>query len=369
MKNGLEHRLPQYEPLWGEWYADSFLGESSRGAMFRLKDRHGRRSALRVMTVDSNYSGRSLSSMTSAALERINSMLPLAGEAYLVSCRNFTVKNIGGGTPTAADILVQTDEVYPADIYGGEQLPYVQARKLADNICRGIRNAHAKGFTFGDICPDNICIDLENHYCLDAPGSCNPLRPDQAYCAPETAGERYDKFRADIYSFGILLYELFSGGMLPLQYKGMSREEAIVRRQSGEAFGPPAGAPPELQRVIMKACMAHPESRYRSIDEMYRDLRALPVDHIPAAYEQDYRPRHMHKKQPVREHTRHEHHTQERYHEQHHEHRSVNREHHEPVQEDEHESQSMKIYVMVLLYMLLAAGIGFLIFAIFRLAS
>lgn len=360
MRNGLENRLSQYEPLWGEWYVDSFLWENSRGTMFRLKDRHGRKSALKVMTIDANYSGRTLTALTSAALERINSMLPLAGEAYLVSCRNFSVKNIGAGTPSAADILVQTDEVFPADIYGGEQLSYMQARKLADNICRGIRHAHAKGFTFGAICPDNICMDTEGHYCLDAPSSCNPETPDPAYCAPETAGERYDKYRADIYSFGIVLYELFSGGMLPLQYKGMSREEAIVRRQSGEAFSPPTGAPPELQRIIMKACMAHPESRYRTIEEMYRELRALTVDHIPETYEQSIPRRQKHEQ--THEHRAEQHHEN---HEHHSEHRTKQKQK-KRKSADIGESKGMRIYVMVLLYMLLVAAIGFLIFAIFR---
>ena len=350
MDKSLERRLSGYEPLWDEWFVDSFMWEDDLGSMFSLKDKNGRKSAVRVLTVDSTVCGRPLSELTAAAIKRINARLPLAGEAFLVSARNFTVKNIEniGAPPVAADILVQTDDYRPLENDG--QIPYVTARKLADNICRGIRTAHRKGFTFGDICPKNIRVDSEGHFCMDAPCTYLPALADPTYSAPETFSEDYDHFKADIYAFGLMLYQLFNGGLLPLQKEGESLENAVKARLEGQPFDPPAGAPPDLGRFIMKCCMAHPESRFSDMDEVYRELSSLPIDSIPPRYEECYVPKDKRgaaeKKMPEPE----------------------------PVQpkitenmpiSEEKESRGMRLYVLVLLYMLLVAGGAFLIYSIF----
>lgn len=350
MDKSLERRLSGYEPLWDEWFVDSFMWEDALGSMFSLKDKNGRKSAVRVLTVDSTSCGRPLSELTAAAIKRINARLPLAGEAFLVSARNFTVKNIEniGAPPVAADILVQTDDYRPLENDG--QMPYVTARKLADNICRGIRTAHRKGFTFGDICPKNIRVDSEGHFCMDAPCTYLPALADPTYSAPETFSEDFDKFRADIYSFGLMLYQLFNGGLLPLQKEGESLENAVKARLECQPFDPPAGAPPDLGRFIMKCCMAHPESRFSDMDEVYRELSSLPIDSIPPRYEECYVPKDKRgaaeKKMPEPE----------------------------PIQpkitenmpiSEEKESRGMRLYVLVLLYMLLVAGGAFLIYSIF----
>ncbi|WP_024856769.1 protein kinase domain-containing protein [Ruminococcus albus] len=350
MDKSLERRLSGYEPLWDEWFVDSFMWEDDLGSMFSLKDKNGRKSAVRVLTVDSTSCGRPLSELTAAAIKRINARLPLAGEAFLVSARNFTVKNIEniGATPVAADILVQTDDYRPFE--NDCQMPYVTARKLADNICRGIRTAHRKGFTFGDICPKNIRVDSEGHFCMDAPCTYLPALADPTYSAPETFSEDFDKFRADIYSFGLMLYQLFNGGLLPLQKEGESLENAVKARLEGQPFDPPAGAPPDLGRFIMKCCMAHPESRFSDMDEVYRELSSLPIDSIPPRYEECYVPKDkrgaaenkMPETKPVQPKI------------------TENM----PISEEK-ESRGMRLYVLVLLYMLLVAGGAFLIYSIF----
>ncbi|MBQ9543244.1 protein kinase [Ruminococcus sp.] len=360
MDNGLERRMSNYEPLWNEWYIDSFAGENPTGVMYRLKDKNGRKSAVRVLTVDSRVSKRPLSELTSAAIGRINDKMRLAGEAFIVSARNFTVKNHEniGSAPVAADILVQTDEYEPLSaITAKGQLPYMTARKLADNICRGLRTAHKAGFTFGDICPENIWVDSEGHFCLDAPCTFDPKRADPTYAAPETQTEGFDPYKADIYSYGLVLYRIFNGGLLPLQQPDGDPAEAVRARMNGAAFDPPRGAPPELQRFIMQCCMAHPETRYESMDEVYRVLRQLTVDHVPTEYEECNfcdicTPTPRPKKQivhPVSQPKEFQ----------------PNQPQTEEQPREIKESKGMKLYVMVLLYILLFAGVGFLLFSIF----
>ncbi|MBQ8965787.1 protein kinase [Ruminococcus sp.] len=355
----LERRLSNYQPLWNEWYIDSFLGESSSAAVYRLKDKNGRKSAVRVLTIDTRRQGGHLAELTAAAVKRINDKLPLAGESFIVSARNYIIKNHEniGGAPVAADILVQTDEYEPlSKLTAQGQLPYVTARKLADNLCRGIRTAHKAGFTFGDISTDNIWTDSERHFCIDAPCTFDPAHPDLTYAAPETQNDSYDPRKADIYSYGLVLYRIFNGGLLPLQHEGESDEQATKARLSGEAFDPPRGAPPELARFIMQCCMAHPETRYESMDEVYRVLSQLTIDRVPTEYEACYvcDPCSSHKKAEEQELPAP---TEET---------APAAVHRQPPEEGEfRESKGMRLYVMVLLYMLLVAGTGFLFYSIF----
>ncbi|MCR5021238.1 protein kinase [Ruminococcus sp.] len=354
MDKSLERRMSVYEPLWDEWFVDSFMWEDDLGSMFSLKDKNGRKSAVRVLTVDSTSCGRPLSELTASAINRINARLLLAGEAFLVSARNFTVKNLEnvGAPPVAADILVQTDDYRPLDNNG--QMPYVTARKLADNICRGIRNAHRRGFTFGDICPKNLRVDSEGHFCLDAPCTYLPALSDPTYSAPESLSDNFDPYKADIFSYGLMLYQLFNGGLLPLQKAGEDTEIAVKKRFDGIPFDPPSGAPAELGRFIMQCCMAHPESRYNDMDEVYRVLSQIPVDSVPPQYEECYvspaeRTDDDNKRSDVPEKLANE----------------PLRPQQESLSVEEKESRGMRLYVMVLLYMLLGAGAVFLIYSAF----
>ena len=431
MDSGLERRLSGYEPIFKSWYVESFMWEDSSGEMFSLRDTNGRKGAVRVLTVDSRRSDKSLSELTAAAVKRINARIPLAGEAFLVTVRNFSVKNHEniGGRPMAADILVLTDEYKPlSSLTSKGQMPYITARKLADNLCRGIRCAHKAGFYFGDICPENIRLDSEEHFCLDAPCTYSPDTADLTYAAPETLDGLYDPVRADIYSYGLVLYQLFNGGLLPLQKRGEDPMISVKARLNGAAFDPPAGAPPEFGRFIMQCVMTHPESRYPSMDEVYRVLGQLTVDSVPAEYESCYccppitkrhvtrnmlnsdRPartgnseteqikmiqqsiqkntqqafRQSYPQQafpqersvPVRQQAErypedrarqyNEHHAERRteHYPEHHEHRGYP-ERHRADPPEEKESKRMKMYVMVLLYMLLMAGSAFLVYSIF----
>jgi serine/threonine-protein kinase len=92
------------------------------------------------------------------------------------------------------------------------------------------------------------------------------------YMAPEqVAGKKADE-RADIYSFGIILYELFTG---KVPFTG-DTAIAIGFQQMREDPTPPRGINPqistELERIILKALQKNPYDRYSSVVEMRTDL-------------------------------------------------------------------------------------------------
>ena len=86
--------------------------------------------------------------------------------------------------------------------------------------------------------------------------------------------------QADIYSFGICLYQFMNDLLFPFEDDNIDMETAIDRRMNGEKLPPPKYASPEFARIILKACEFSVETRYRTMDEMLRDLTVLNGDLI-----------------------------------------------------------------------------------------
>ena len=160
------------------------------------------------------------------------------------------------------------------------------ALDLATQTARGLEAAHKKGIVHRDIKPANLMLtgdgvvkimdfglaQLAGRTKLTKTGS---SLGTPAYMSPEQAlGEKVDH-RSDIWSFGVVLYEMVTG---QLPFKG-EVEAAVAYAIVNEEAEPPtalrSGVPVELDRVVSKALAKSREERYQHIDELLVDLRAL----------------------------------------------------------------------------------------------
>ncbi|HSG40542.1 MAG TPA: serine/threonine-protein kinase, partial [Thermoanaerobaculia bacterium] len=95
------------------------------------------------------------------------------------------------------------------------------------------------------------------------------------YLAPEILQGKEADPRSDIYSTGIVLYEIFAG-VLP--FEGPTAME-VMFKHIREAPPPPSqwwkDIPPPLEAAILRCLMKDPDQRYRSVPELLRDLEAL----------------------------------------------------------------------------------------------
>ena len=152
-----------------------------------------------------------------------------------------------------------------------------EAKKIFRQICNGIEAAHEIPLVHRDIKPANILIEKDTQRAvitdfgiaraadgtkLTITGSCMGT---PAYMSPEQAeGSKNIDYRSDIYSLGVLLYEICTGGM-PFQ---RDSEISLANARLNEAPIPPRHYQPDLPKkieaVILQAMAFNPSSRYAS---------------------------------------------------------------------------------------------------------
>jgi HAMP domain-containing protein/tRNA A-37 threonylcarbamoyl transferase component Bud32 len=163
------------------------------------------------------------------------------------------------------------------------RLPVAAALRIARQICQGLAAAHAVGVIHRDIKPQNILIEpaggvkimdfgiarLQAGKGMTATGVVIGT-PD--YMSPEQAkGTSLDE-RSDIYSTGVVFFELFTG---TLPFEGDSGLVVVLKHIQDEAPAPESRYPdidPRVSRIIQKAMQKDPDERYQSVADLLADL-------------------------------------------------------------------------------------------------
>lgn len=169
-----------------------------------------------------------------------------------------------------------------------QRVPYSACLRIARQLCAGLDAAHAVGVLHRDIKPENLILEQSGNAKLmdfgiarpiqrSAPGHTQPgmFVGTPAYSAPEQLqGEELDA-RSDIYSTGIVICELFCGG---LPFPGGNTMEVYMAHLQQEPAKPSelwADIPKELEQVILKCLSKKPDDRFSSAAELMVALAEL----------------------------------------------------------------------------------------------
>lgn len=160
------------------------------------------------------------------------------------------------------------------------------ALDLAIQIAGGLQEAHEKKIVHRDMKSSNIMVTTKGQTKIMDFGLARQVGKTMitkegtsmgtaAYMSPEQAqGEAVDH-RTDIWSFGVILYEMLTGR---LPFRG-DYEQAVVysilNEEAEPVTGLRTGIPMELERIVNKAMSKNREERYQNVNDMLVDLRAV----------------------------------------------------------------------------------------------
>jgi serine/threonine-protein kinase len=276
-------RVAQYE-------VGGLLGSGGMGEVYQATDRMGREVALKV-----------LAPRLVADRQHVMRFLQEARAVLALNHPNIvTVYDIGeaDGTYYIASELIEGETLRSVLARGA--LPLDLVLDVACQACTALAAAHEKGIVHRDIKPENVMLRSDGYVkVLDfgiaklTERFAGPRRTagagagEQAetvaglivgttpYMSPEQARGAAVDARTDVWSSGVLLYEMLSGAN---PFAGGSTAEVLARileRAPAPLAERVQGVPEELQRIVSRALAKDPDGRYPDMASMLADLKAL----------------------------------------------------------------------------------------------
>ena len=165
-----------------------------------------------------------------------------------------------------------------------------EALRIARQVAAGLARAHASGITHRDIKPSNIIaakdgvVRIIDFGLAQSPDMTATLeggaRGTPLYMSPEQASGRALDARTDLWSLGVVLYEMLAG-RAPFQGGATL---ALMRSIAGDAPAPLSDVPAPVAAIVSRALQKNPDQRYRSAAAMETDLAAALAElEAPAA--------------------------------------------------------------------------------------
>jgi serine/threonine protein kinase len=252
-------------------------GHGNMGNVYKARDREtGETVALKLIKPEI--------ASDQAMMERFKNELLFARKiTHKNVCRVYEFNRIGGLACTSMEFVEGESLRSVLNRFGG--LPLRKAIDLALQICSGLKEAHAQGIVHRDLKPENVMIDAQGNVkimdfgiarSMEAAGTrlTGSMVGTPAYMAPEQVAGKPVDYRTDVYSLGLMLYEMFTG----TQAFRADTAVAVALKQMREAPAPPHEIDPSIpvgiERVILKCLEKDPARRFQSISELESSLRS-----------------------------------------------------------------------------------------------
>ncbi|MGD0955656.1 MAG: protein kinase [Candidatus Acidiferrales bacterium] len=251
-------------------------GHGSMGNVYKARDREtGEIVALKLLKPEI--------ASDQAMMERFKNELLFARKiTHKNVCRVHEFNRIGGIAYTSMEFVDGESLRSVLDRFGG--LPPRKAVALVLQVCSGLKEAHAQGIVHRDLKPENVMIDAQGNVKIMDFGIARSMEAvtrltgsilgTPAYMAPEQVAGKPVDYRTDIYSLGLMMYEIFTGQ----QAFRADNAVAVALKQMRESPTPPHEVDPtvpvSIERAILRCIEKEPAKRFQSIAELVDALRS-----------------------------------------------------------------------------------------------
>lgn len=289
----IQSRSHQYGTVFENWQIQDLLGQGSGGktAVFRLKriDSPRGQSALKVVNLieeRGNYDSMpsylkkdyetAREECKSSALQEVWLMDDFQGNSNIVDYLDHKFVDWSDESGFGCDMLIRMELLSDLrrEIRSGKSFSEDEIIRIGYDICQALILCHENGILHRDIKPENVFINRNGNYKLGDFGisriiSNAPMAVASTgigtpeYAAPEQVSGKYDK-RVDIYSLGLVLYELTNQYRLPFATSSYVRPTDVNKRMIGTPLPPPTNASKAFGNIILKACAFKPDERYQT---------------------------------------------------------------------------------------------------------
>lgn len=290
--------------IWPEWTLGKRIGSGSYGVVYEaVRSEYGveNHAAIKVISIpsseaevdslrseglDMNATKTHFQKIVQDFVNEIRVMVSLDGRPNIVNVKDYKVVEKEGEFGWHIFILMEL--LTPFAVYTCDKtLTEKEIIKLGCDICTALETCEQENIIHRDIKPGNILVHSKSgEFKLGDFGIARKFewmtgglsqRCTPKYMAPEVATSTNYDSRVDIYSLGIVLYQLLNGMRIPFQEKKqinslMDIDLAVKRRNNGEALPAPSDASPAMANVILRACAFDPDMRFASATEMKKAL-------------------------------------------------------------------------------------------------
>lgn len=255
------------------------LGEAGHGSMgnvYKARDREtGETVALKLLKPEI--------ASDQAMMDRFKNELLYARKiTHKNVCRVHEFNRIGGIAYTSMEFVEGESLRSVLNRFGG--LPLRKANHVALQICSGLAEAHAQGIVHRDLKPENVMIDAQGNVKIMDFGIARSMEAGTrltgsiagtpAYMAPEQVSGKQVDYRTDIYSLGLMLYEMFTG----TPAFAADTAVAVALKQMRETPQAPHEIDPTIpvgsERAILKCLEKEPAKRFQTVVDLERLLRS-----------------------------------------------------------------------------------------------
>ena len=301
-----ENYYKQYEPIFGVWRITRLIGEGFQSKVFEMEREDfgvtfkaalkavtipaGEKQVREVMDEGMDEKGvyQYFYTMVKDQVKQLAFVNQLKGNTNVVSFENHQVIEHKDGI--GWDILIQMELLTPFQEFQKKHpITEREAARIGIDLCRALELCGKFQIIHGDVKPDNLFVSDMGDFKLggfdvarvNEPGcTASSGKGTLSYMAPEVRTKGQGDAGSDLYSLGLVLYQLLNDNRLPFlpaapaPVSFQDRNEALMKRFSGAPLPPPVRAGEQMAKILLKACAFRPGERYRGPEELRRDLEA-----------------------------------------------------------------------------------------------